>query len=97
MAIVSSGLFFIDSISGEQIRQARAAVSTVSDSFMWVRWAFYIILYCYWKPLIRGIGRLKKWESEVIERAINSRNSSIIILIFIELLLILRIQQYLLV
>jgi hypothetical protein len=88
VVLVSIGLAFMDSLHPDQILSVRNKVANFGQYFQFIRWALYVALYAFWRPVIGFISRSMDWDDVVLERGLKSRNSTIAFIILIEMIFI---------
>ncbi|MBC8386224.1 MAG: hypothetical protein H8E09_00110 [Gammaproteobacteria bacterium] len=86
--ISSLGLFMVETLSGDQLKNLNQSIRTLGFWTQFIRWALYLMLFFYWPSIISFWGRTQQWDDVIIERAKMSRNSSLFILLAVELFLI---------
>jgi uncharacterized BrkB/YihY/UPF0761 family membrane protein len=86
--MASLGLFMVESMTGEQLKQMNESIRSFGFWTQFIRWALYLLLYIFWKNIITFWGRVRGWDDVVIKRALKSRVSTFLILFAVELFLI---------
>jgi len=84
--LVSIGLFLVGNISVNQFEKINAFTATLNFYTQFFRWAFYLALVFFWKPIITFVGKFRQWDSLVIDRALNDRKAALVSLLAVELL-----------
>ena len=87
------GLFLIDTLSIDQVQQARQGLQIFGAWWMYVRWAFVAGLIIYWVDINTWLARRKGWSEAHLARVLDGRWFTLGVLLFVELILILRIHE----
>ncbi len=86
--MASLGLLMVESMTGEQLKQMNESIRTFGFWTQFIRWGLYIFLYLFWQNIIAFWGRVRRWDYAVIDRALQSRVSTLLIFLAVELFLI---------
>lgn len=86
--LVGIGQLMIGNLSADSINLIDSKIKTLGFYTQFIRWFLYAALYFYWVPIIHFLSGWKKWEQHVVDRALKSKLSSLIILIGVELFII---------
>ena len=86
--LINIGLFFVGTISTDELNKINQFTASLDFYMQFLRWGVYLALLFYWQPIILRLGHFRRWEQYVIERALSSRKTVMIMLIFIELFVI---------
>ncbi len=93
--LVIVGNFMIRTLSPDQIHSFQQWTASFAFYAQFVRWALYTVLFVYWSPLIRTLGRLRHWDQPVIDQALHSKYSSVGLLLLVEIFIIQRLHIHL--
>ncbi len=93
--LVLVGNFMIRTLSPNQIHSFQQWTASFAYYAQFVRWLLYALLWIYWAPLIRTLGRLRHWDQHVIDRALQSKFSSVGLLLLVEIFIIQRLHIHL--
>jgi hypothetical protein len=89
LLIMSSlGLFIVETLSGDQLKRFNESIRSFGFWMQFIRWASYLLLFFYWESVIGFWGRVRHWDVTIIDRAKMSRQSTLLILLAVELFLI---------
>jgi len=86
--VVSIGLFFVGNVSTDKLEQLNTLTASLGFYLQFVRWAIYLALFLFWKPIMTFWGRIRRWEPYVVDRALASRKTVLVVLILVELFVI---------
>jgi len=86
--VVSLGLFFVGNVSTDKLERLNALTASLGFYLQFVRWAIYLALFVFWKPVLSFWGRIRHWEPYVVDRALASRKTTLLVLILVELCVI---------
>jgi uncharacterized membrane protein len=84
----SLGLFMVKTLSGDQLNKLNESISSFGFWMQFIRWALYLLLFFYWESVIGFWSRVRHWDETIIDRAKMSRQSTLLILLAVELFLI---------
>ncbi|MCP4979637.1 MAG: hypothetical protein GY935_03980 [Gammaproteobacteria bacterium] len=86
--LVNIGLFFVGSISSDELEKINQFTASLGFYMQFIRWGLYLALLFYWKPIITRIAHFRRWQQYVLERALASQKTVVILLFFIEIFVI---------
>tara|TARA_R110002074_G_scaffold36001_1_gene98081 strand:+ start:239 stop:619 length:381 start_codon:yes stop_codon:yes gene_type:complete len=83
--LVNIGLLFVGTISSEKLEAINQFNTSLNFYMQFVRWGLYLALLFYWEPIIIRVGQFRQWEQYVMDRALASHKTVMIVLIVVEL------------
>ncbi|MCP4433439.1 MAG: hypothetical protein GY806_20875, partial [Gammaproteobacteria bacterium] len=86
--LINLGLFFVGSISSDELNKINQFTASLDFYMQFLRCGVYLALLFYWKHIITRVAHFRRWQPYVLERALASQKTVMILLIFIEIFVI---------
>jgi len=88
------GLIIMSSVSMNGLESVQSALDKFDKWFMFIRLLLIIIAITYWENINTWLARRNDWSDLHLQRVINGRWRTLGILLFIELVLVQQIHEY---
>ncbi len=93
--LVAVGLFAINTVSIEQLNRLSGSVGKFGFYSQFLRWLVYLGAWFFWDRLITAMSEWYKWSEYMEDRALNSRYSTTLCVLCVEILIIQNAWAYL--